>query len=72
VSSATNETLANRPFEEIEQLEEALAKRCVGLPGQTEVVEDLTGYHRPSLAARRSEGRSTGFGMNACALFRAC
>ncbi len=41
----TNEALANRLFEEIEELEEALADRCVQLLGQTEAIRDLTNYH---------------------------
>ena len=41
----TNEALANRPFEEIEELEEALVERCVELLDQTETIRDLTNYH---------------------------
>ena len=41
----TNEAIANRPFEEIEELEEALVKRCVELLDQTEAIRELTNYH---------------------------
>jgi transposase len=41
----TNEAVANRLFEEIEQLEEALVKRCEQLLDQTETIRDLTNYH---------------------------
>jgi transposase len=41
----TNEALANRLFEEIEQIEEALEKRCVELLDQAESIRDLTNYH---------------------------
>lgn len=41
----TNEALANRLFEEIEELEEALVERCVELHGQAETVRSLTNYH---------------------------
>ncbi len=41
----TNEAVANRIFEEIEELEEALVKRCVELLDQTEAIRDLTNYH---------------------------
>jgi transposase len=41
----TNEALANRLFEEIEEMEEALAERCVELLEQTEAIRDLTNYH---------------------------
>ena len=41
----TNEALANQPFEEIEELEEALVERCVELLEQAEAIRDLTNYH---------------------------
>ena len=41
----TNEAVANRLFEEIEQLEEALVERCEQLLDQTETIRDLTNYH---------------------------
>ena len=41
----TNEALANRLFEEIEELEEALVERCVELLEQAEVIRELTNYH---------------------------
>ena len=41
----TNEILANRLFEEIEELEEALVERCLELLEQTETIRDLTNYH---------------------------
>jgi transposase len=41
----TNEALANRLFEELEELEEALVERCVQLLDQTEAIRDLTNYH---------------------------
>ena len=41
----TNEALANRLFEEIGELEEALVKRCVQLLEQPEIIRDLINYH---------------------------
>lgn len=41
----TNEIAANRLFEEIEELEEALVERCLELLDQTEIIRDLTNYH---------------------------
>jgi len=41
----TNEAVANRLFEEIEELEEALVERCMELLDQTETIRDLTNYH---------------------------
>lgn len=47
----TNEALANRHFEEIEEIEEALVERCVELLDQAEAIRDLTNYHwRPRAA----------------------
>jgi transposase len=41
----TNEAIANRLFEEIEEIEETLVKRCVELLDQGEIIRDLTNYH---------------------------
>jgi transposase len=41
----TNEAIANRLFEEIEEIEEALVKRCVELLDQAESITELTNYH---------------------------
>lgn len=41
----TNEAIANSLFEEIEQMEEALVKRCVQLLDQSGTIRDLTNYH---------------------------
>ena len=41
----TNEAVANRLFEEIEEVEEVLMERCVQLLDQTEVIRDFTNYH---------------------------
>ncbi|MDQ3378052.1 MAG: IS630 family transposase [Actinomycetota bacterium] len=41
----TNEALANRLFEEIEQMEDALVERCVELLDQPETIRGLTNYH---------------------------
>ena len=41
----TNEAIANRLFEEIEEIEEALVKRCVELLDQVQTITDLTNYH---------------------------
>src|SRR5215212_1440713 len=38
----TNEAVANRLFEELNGLEEALVKRCVALLGQTELIRSAT------------------------------
>jgi transposase len=43
--SLTNEGVANKIFEEIEELEEALVERCEQLLDQTETIQDLTNYH---------------------------
>ncbi len=41
----TNEAVANRLFEEICELEEALVERCVQLLDQAGTIRDLTNYH---------------------------
>jgi len=41
----TNEALANGLFEEIEEIEEALVKRCVELLEQPGIIRELTNYH---------------------------
>jgi transposase len=41
----SNEGVANRHFEEIEELEEALVERCVALCDQPEVIRSYTRYH---------------------------
>ena len=41
----TNEALANRLFEEVGEVEEALVERCVRLLDQAEAIRDLTNYH---------------------------
>jgi hypothetical protein len=41
----TNEAISNCLFEEIEQMEEALVKRCVQLLDQTGTIKDLTNYY---------------------------
>jgi transposase len=41
----SNEGVANRHFEEIEELEEALVERCVALCNQPEVIRSYTRYH---------------------------
>jgi hypothetical protein len=41
----TNEALANRIFEEIEEVEEALTQRCIELLDQAEAIRGLTNYH---------------------------
>ena len=41
----TNEGVANRLFEEIEQIEEPLMERCVQLLDQCESIRALTNYH---------------------------
>ncbi len=41
----SNEGVANRHFEEIEELEEALIERCVALCNQPEVIRSYTRYH---------------------------
>ncbi len=41
----TNEALANRLFEEIEELEEVLVERCVEMLDQAETIRGLTNYH---------------------------
>lgn len=41
----TNEALANRLFQEIDELEDTLVARCVELLDQTEAIRDLTNYH---------------------------
>src|SRR5215208_6971575 len=41
----SNEGVANRYFEEIEELEEALIERCVALCDQPEIIRSHTRYH---------------------------
>ncbi len=41
----TNEAVANRLFEEIEEIEQALVERCLELLDQTETIKGLTDYH---------------------------
>ncbi len=41
----TNEAVANGLFEEIEEIEEALVKRCLQLLDQPDLIRDLTNYH---------------------------
>ena len=41
----SNEGVANRHFEEIEELEEALIERCVALYDQPELIRSHTRYH---------------------------
>jgi len=41
----SEEGVANRHFEEIEELEEALVERCVALGDQPEVIRSYTRYH---------------------------
>jgi transposase len=41
----SNEGVANRYFEEIEELEEALGERCVALWNQPELIRSYTCYH---------------------------
>lgn len=41
----TNEAVANRLFEKIGELEEALVERCVQLLDQPKIVRSLTNYH---------------------------
>src|SRR5215212_10099198 len=38
-----NEAVANRPFEDLDGLEEALGDRCVALVEQTELIRSTTG-----------------------------
>jgi transposase len=42
----SNEGIANRHFEQIEELEEALVERCVALCEQPELIRSYTRYHR--------------------------
>jgi transposase len=41
----TNEAIANRLFEEISEVEDALVERCVELLDQAETIRGLTNYH---------------------------
>lgn len=41
----TNEAIANRLFERIEQIEQALVRCCVELLDHTESITDLSNYH---------------------------
>ncbi len=40
-----NERVANRPFEDLDKLEEALVERCLALSGQPELLRGSTRYH---------------------------
>ena len=41
----TNEAIANRLFEQISEIEDALVQRCVQLLDQSGTIRDLTNYH---------------------------
>jgi transposase len=41
----TNEAIANRLFEKISEMEQALVERCIELLDQAETIRDLTNYH---------------------------
>lgn len=41
----TNEALANRLFEEMEEIEQTLMERCIELLDQAELIKRLTNYH---------------------------
>jgi transposase len=41
----TNEAIANRLFEQISEIEDALVERCVQLLDQPEAIRNLTNYH---------------------------
>jgi transposase len=41
----SNEAIANRHFEEISEVEDALVERCVELLDQAETIRNLTNYH---------------------------
>ena len=41
----SNEAIANRLFEEICEVEEALLERCLQLLDQAETIKNLTNYH---------------------------
>ncbi|MBA2712220.1 MAG: transposase [Rubrobacteraceae bacterium] len=41
----SNEAIANRLFEEISEVEEALLERCLQLLDQAETIRNLTNYH---------------------------
>jgi hypothetical protein len=41
----TNEAIANRLFEEISQIEQALVQRWVELLDQASIISNLTNYH---------------------------
>ena len=41
----SNEAIANRLFEEICEVEEALVERCLQLLDQAETIKNLTNYH---------------------------
>jgi transposase len=41
----TNEAVANRPFESLDELEVALIERCVALCEQTETIRSRTNYY---------------------------
>jgi transposase len=41
----TNEAVANRLFESLDELEEALIERCVALCEQAEAIQSHTNYH---------------------------
>jgi transposase len=43
--SLTNEAVANRLFENLDELEEALIERCVALCEQAETIRTRTNYH---------------------------
>ena len=44
-NAITNEAPANRPFEQISEIEQALVERCVQLLDQAGTIKDLTNDH---------------------------
>jgi hypothetical protein len=60
----SNEALANALFQEIEEVEEALEERCIGVLEHSEPIRELTNYHWWPQAAWRFEYPSPGFGIS--------
>jgi transposase len=62
----SNEGVANRHFEEIEELEEALVERCVALCEQPELIRSRTSATTGGRRRRENQSYSNGLGITGC------
>jgi hypothetical protein len=59
--------VASRLIEEVDEMEQALVKRCVELTDQAETIGDLTNYHWRLQAAQDSRSSSATFSTSCSA-----